>query len=190
MAEESVIALNSLRLAQSFAKILKDMRGFEYRLDEAHGRVRKAGQPGGGFPMRVGIRYSGFLNGEYVAFLGIETAARLAGLWTAGEGLPALEAAREEGESLIKEVLNSAVGSAIRELERMAGGLDFEPATVDYRDTDAALPPAPFPANPGKHPSPSTSGLGDPWGELLILGDAGPVLCCFFMDPRGAGDAA
>ena len=172
MAEESLIALNALRLAQSMVRMLKDMRGLDYRLDEAHGRVRKAGRPGSAFPMRVGIHFSGFLNGEYVLFLGVETAARIAGRWSADQGLPALEAARDESESLIREVLNSAVGAAIRDLERFAGGLDFEPATIGYRDEDR--PEAPF---------------AGAWGDLLVLGDAGPVLCCFLMESQGAGDA-
>lgn len=182
MAEEDPVALNALRLAQSFSKMLKDIRGLEYRLDEANGRVRKAGLPGGAFPMRVGIRFSGFVGGEYAVFLGVETAARLAGQWTAEQGLPALEAARDEGESLVKEILNSAVGAAIRELERVAGGLDFDPATIHYRDADSSRTAAQPAAASG-------AGAADPWGELLILGDAGPILCCFFMRNRGAGDA-
>lgn len=182
MAEEDPIALNALRLAQSFSKMLKDMRGLEYRLDEANGRVRKVGQPGGSFPMRAGIRFSGFLGGEYAVFLGVETAARISGRWTSELGLTALEAAREEAESLVMEILNSAVGAAIRELERRVGGLDFDPATVRYRQGGSSGTPAQTPAAAG-------TGAAEPWGELLILGDAGPILCCFFMRNRGAGDA-
>lgn len=184
MAEEDPIALNALRLAQCFSKMLKDIRGLEYRLDEANGRVRKAGLPGGAFPMRVGIRFSGFVSGEYAVFLGVETAARLAGQWTSEQGLPALEAARDEGESLVKEILNSAVGAAIRELERMAGGLEFDPATIHYRDGGLSVTQGQASAATG-----TGTGAVEPWGELLILGAAGPILCCFIMRNRGAGDA-
>lgn len=172
MAEGGLIALNVLRLAESMGRALLDMRGLAYRLDEADGRVRKVGQPGGAFPMRAGIRFSGFLNGEYAIYLRVETAARLGGRWSAGQGLSALEAAREESECLAREVMNSAVGAAIRELERSAGGLDFEPATVGYREAA---------------PDPGSSGA--PWGDLLILGEAGPILRCFFLDAPGGGDA-
>lgn len=172
MAEESLLALNSVRLSQSFCGMLKDMRGLDYRPDRANGRERRSGLPGGGFPLKVGIRFSGAVNGEYALYLGYETAARLAGLWSADRGLAALEAAREDSESLVKEVLNSSVGTAIRELERSAGALDFDPAVSGPAD-----------AGVSKSMAPKT------WGEMLVLGDAGPVLCCFFLDPRGAGDA-
>jgi hypothetical protein len=170
MAEESVVALNALRLAQSLARMLKDMRGLEYRPDGARGRERRSGGPGGSFPLRVGIRYSGFHRGEYVLYMGFETAARLAGLWSADQGLAALEAARSASESLVMEALNAAVGEAIRDLERTAGPLDFEPATAESRAGAAAERPV------------------GAWGEMLILGDAGPVLCCFFQEPRSASE--
>lgn len=168
MAEEALLAQHALRLAQGFARMLKDMRGLDYRLDEANARVHRAGLPGGAFPMRVGIRFHGFLSGEYIVHLGLETAAGLAGLWKAGQGLAALEAARDEGESLVKEVLNSTVGVCIRELERVAGALDFDPATAEYGSEGRA-------------------GIlsGGPWADLLVLGEAGPVLCSFFLEPRG-----
>lgn len=175
MADEGVIAQGALRLAQCFSRMLKDMRGLEYRPDEANARLRRAGRPGGSFPMRVGIRFSGYLSGEYAVFLGVETAARLAGLWAPGQGLDVLEAAREEGESLVKEVLNSAVGLCIRDLERVAGALDFDPATAEYRASDAGA---------------DGGGAAEPWADLLVLGAEGPVLCCFLLDPRGTGDAA
>lgn len=173
MADGTLLAQGALRLAQCLTRMLKDMRGLDYRPDEANARLRRAGRPGGGFPMRVGIRFSGFVAGEYALFLGVETAARLAGLWSPGQGLDVLEAAREEGESLVKEVLNSAVGLCIRDLERVGGALDFDPATVAYREADGGGDAA-----------------AEPWADLLVLGAEGPVLCSFFLDPRGTGDAA
>lgn len=175
MGEESLVAMNALRLAQSLTRMLGDMRGLTYRPDGARGRERRSGGPGGSFPLRVGIRYSGFHTGEYALYMGFETAARLAGLWSADQGLAALESARAESVELVKEVLNSTVGEAIRDLERSAGPLDFDPATAESR----AGAPAERPAGA--------------WGEMLVLGDAGPVLCCFFLEPRGAsgeGDGA
>lgn len=167
-----MVALNALRLAQSLSRMLKDMRALDYRPDGARGRERRSGGPGGSFPLRVGIRFSGSANGEYVLYMGVETAARLAGLWSADQGLAALEAARDASESLVKEVLNSTVGTAIRDLERSSGPLDFDPATAANLEGAPAERPA------------------GAWGEMLVLGDAGPVLCCFFLEPRNAEDGA
>ena len=78
-----------------------------------------------------------------------------------------------DGEALVKELLNATVGDAILELERKAGSLEFEPATAEISAGGEG----------GRTPC-------GPWGVLLVLGDAGPILCCFFLEPRGAGNAA
>ena len=152
------IGTNTVLFAQSIMRSLEDMIGLSPVLNKESFREKAFST---GFDMIIYIHFAGIIQGDYLISMDESTAAKLIEVYEDGMTNEALKEMREDYTGFIKELLNTAVGLSIPELEQIFGNLTYSSSIVVY----------------GKIEFPDVTA-----GDLIIESKAGNIQCGFAID--------
>lgn len=160
--EASHLMHHSSRFASAVRECFRDMLGVEIAGQTRDVEIRDFAPE---FSAVAIIHFTGVVHGDFVLCLDETTAAKLIGAWQ--EGMPAsdLRAVRPDFGGMLKELLNTAVGKVMPDLEEELGRLTYHPPMLVYGELDAPKMPS---------------------GNVLLETDAGPLSCCIVLDEAGS----
>lgn len=159
--DSEILCSQTKAYSEAVRESVRDMLGVEIA---PSGEV----QVSEGFSPRRGliamIHFTGFVQGDFAINLDEPVAARLLGAWSEGMEQDELRTLRPEYGGMLKEVLNTAAGSAVVGLEELFGRLTYHPPMVVYGEIDAPLVPC---------------------GRVSLRSSAGEIDCCLVLDMAG-----
>lgn len=127
------ISTNTVLFAQNIIRSIEDMTGLSSVLNKTSFKEKAFSTS---FDMIIYIYFAGVIQGDYILAMNEETAAKLIGVYEEGMTQSDLRETREDYVSFIKELLNTAVGMSIPEIEQIFGHLTYSPSVVVYGEIE------------------------------------------------------
>jgi CheY-specific phosphatase CheX len=155
---DNFLLANTTIFAQNVCKSIEEMAGKGYLIQKGSTREESFTYSHG---MTIFINYYGSIQGDYLLSMDLQTAAKLAGLWREGFKDADLREKAETCNGFLTEMLNTAVGSSIIQLEKQFNDLTYVGANVVYGEIF-------FPRSQS--------------GGITIEGQAGKILCVFAIN--------